>query len=182
MSVEEMKDGLRERLRAAIRRQKNNGVVAMSVDNLWQVTDLRGWDGPTGTNCAAVAKEMFRELCQEERFKSFIITPEYYEQAKRVAAERRAAVESFDKELAKLAFEKSTGGVKMDEANVDYYRKGLEAFDAVEWRKPKDIGVDFHLAETLHAFDLLERRTVNRMRNGLPCGNQIWFRLAEVTS
>ena len=76
----------------------------------------------------------------------------------------------FDLSAARQHFK--TSGKDMSEGDETYYKEGWSKFDT-EWRKPNDVGCDFHLAESLMYSGLLERRE-NHSK-----GYQAWFRIPQ---
>ena len=51
----------------AVKRLRQGGTMAMSRDNLWQVTRVPNNGGPAGTNCASVARQIFDEIIENNR-------------------------------------------------------------------------------------------------------------------
>lgn len=75
-------------------------------------------------------------------------------------------------DLGKARQEFKRAGRDMSPENEEYYRDGWSRF-GVEWKTPKEVGCDYHLAESLFWSGLLERRESHAN------GQKTWFRHAE---
>ena len=66
------REEINRKVKAKIKELRKDGVVAMSIDNLWQCVRLSSEHGPCGTNAAYYAKEIFTAHCRD-KFSKFLI-------------------------------------------------------------------------------------------------------------
>lgn len=84
---------------------------------------------------------------------------------------RKSEESGFSLDLARQHFKR--GGRDMEPADEAYYLEGWNRFSETEWHKPKEVGCDFNLAESLMYAGLLERKENHRN------GYRAWFRKAK---
>lgn len=59
------------KVKAKIKELRKDGVVSMSIDNLWNCVQLSPEHGPRGANAAYYAKEIFTAYCKD-KFHKFL--------------------------------------------------------------------------------------------------------------